>query len=67
MTANFWLRVQSQVLPLPVINLPALPQQNIVNTVGGGTVAAVVPIIPSVAVGTTGATGTTQNFGVSIF
>jgi hypothetical protein len=61
-SANLWLKTQAQVLPMPVITVPALPQPNVVPTVGAG-----IPIIPGVAAGATGATGLTQNFGVSIY
>jgi hypothetical protein len=58
MTANLWLKAQAQVLPVPVINVPVLPQQNTVNTV---------PVIPIVAGGATGVTEITQNILVSIY
>jgi len=62
MTANLWLKAQAQVLPVSVVTVPALPQQNVVTTVGVG-----IPIIPGVAAAATGAVGLTQNFGVSIY
>jgi hypothetical protein len=59
MTANLWFKAQAQILPLPVVTVPALPpnQQNI----------GVVPIIPIVAGGATGVNGITQNIVVSIY
>jgi hypothetical protein len=64
-----WLKAQAQVLPVNFVNVPALPlnQQNIVNPVGGGTVAGVVPVIPGVTVGATAVNGITPNFAVSIY
>jgi hypothetical protein len=62
MTANLWLKAQAQVLPVPVVTIPALPQQNVVTTVGAG-----IPIFPGVAAGPTGVIGINQNFGVSIY
>ena len=54
MTANLWLKAQAQLLPVPIINVPALPQ------------AGAVPVISGVPVGATGAIGLTPNFVVSI-
>jgi hypothetical protein len=54
MTANLWLKAQAQFIPLPLLNVPALNQ------------AGVVPVIPGVAVGATGANALTTNFAVSI-
>lgn len=67
-TANLWLKVQAQLLPVPLFNVPALPlnQQTIVNPAGGGAVAGVVPVINGVPVGATGVNGITQNIVVSI-
>jgi hypothetical protein len=62
MTANLWLKAQAQVLPAPVVTVPALPQQNVLTTVGVG-----IPIIPGFGTGATGAIGLNQNFGVSIY
>ena len=69
MTANLWLNAQAQVIPLPVINVPALPQnpQIFLNPVAGGTVPGVVPVIAGVAGVPTAVSGITQNFGVSIY
>jgi len=61
-SANLWLKAQAQVLPVPVVTIPAFPQQNVVTTFGVGT-----PIIPAVPAAATGAIGLTQNFGVSIY
>jgi hypothetical protein len=71
MTANFWHKAQAQLLPVTTavlgngngvsyIGVPVL-----LNSVGGGTVAGVVPVISGVPVGTTGANGLTPNLLVS--
>jgi len=69
MTANLWLNAQAQILPLTIFNVPALQQipQTFLNPVGGGTVPGVVPVIPAVAGVATTVSGSTQNFGVSIY
>ena len=69
MTANLWLKAQAQILPLPIFNVPALPQnpQIVLNPVAPGTVTGVVPVIPGVAGVATAVSGINQNFGVSIY